>query len=327
MKNTFNWAILGAGRIAGKFAGDLKLMPNTHLYAVGSRSQERAEAFATQFGVEKAYGSYEALVQDKAIDAIYIATRHIYHRDNTLLCLDHGIPTLCEKPFAINQQQVKSMIDRATEKQVFLMEAMWSRFLPTTKKILEIINSGMIGKINYISADFGFKADYNPEKRLFNHQLAGGSILDIGIYPIFLAYLILGIPNEITATAKIGETKVDEQCSMLFEYPDGVIANLHSTFLSTTPCTAHIYGDSGTINIHRRWHEARSFDVVYYDGRKEFYEFPREARGYFFEIEELMECVKHDKQQSNLWSHTDSLNLIHLLDAVRNKIDLRYDFE
>ena len=327
MDKQFNWAILGAGRIAGKFAEDLSTIPNANLYAVGSRSLDRAKSFAQAFNFQQAFGSYEELVADPNIDAVYIATRHPQHCENVQLCLEHGLPTLCEKPFAINRKEVERMVGKANEEKVFLMEAMWSRFLPVTLKALEVIENGMIGEVNGLTADFGFKADFNPQSRLFNHQLAGGSILDIGIYPIFLSLITLGMPVEMTAMAKIGNTRIDEQCHMTFKYGNGALANLYSTILSSTPCLASIYGELGTIKLHRRWHEAKSMEIDYYDGRKEYYEFPRSVRGYYYEILEVMECVAAGKLESNTWSHSDSLNLMQLLDNVRNEVGLKYDFE
>ncbi len=327
MKETFNWAIIGAGRIAGKFANDLKTVPGANLLAIASRSLARADTFAQNFSAAKAFGSYEELLDCGDIDAVYVASRHIHHRDHTLLCLENGLPVLCEKPFAVNEQQVQEMLKTAADRDTFLMEAMWTRFLPTTIKILEIINNGELGKIHGVTADFGFKAAFDPQGRLFNHQLAGGSILDIGIYPIFLALLTLGMPQEIKATAHIGRTRIDEQCGIFFKYNNGAIAHLQATILSDTPCTAHIYGEKGTINIHRRWHEAQSFDISFYDGRKARFEYPRTQRGYIYEIEEVMNCVNQGKKQSDLWSFKDSQNLMKLLDSVRTEVNMKYDFE
>lgn len=323
----FKWGILGAGRIARKFANDLESISDATLYAVGSRSMERAQSFANDFGAPKAYGSYEAFVQDKEIDAVYIASRHVQHCENTLLCLQHKLPVLCEKPFAMDKEQVQQMIDEANKQDVFLMEALWSRFLPAIRKAKEIADGGAIGQVKGISADFGFKAAFDPNGRLYNHKLGGGALLDIGIYPIFLALLIKGMPAEMKATAHIGKTHIDEQCAILFKYNDGAIANLTATILSDTPKVGLIHGELGNITIHPAWHKADSIQVDYHDGRKESYDFPRSTFGYQFEAIEVMNCLAKGEKQSSLWSHQDSLNLIELLDQARQQIGLSYKLE
>jgi dihydrodiol dehydrogenase / D-xylose 1-dehydrogenase (NADP) len=179
MGRTISWGILSTGRISEKFALDLQLVPNARLAAVGSRNRDRAFEFARKFNAQKAYGSYEELASDKDIDVIYIGTPHISHCENALLCLDKGKAVLCEKPFAMNEKEVLRMILKAREKNLFLMEAIWTRFIPAIKKALELIESGTIGDIVHIKADFGYKAHYDPAWRLFNRELGGGSLLDI----------------------------------------------------------------------------------------------------------------------------------------------------
>jgi len=205
------------------------------------------------------------------------------------------------------------------------MEALWTRFLPTTLKALEIIQSGSIGKVLGVKADFGFKAPYDVNRRTFNKELGGGALLDIGIYPLFLSYLILGKPSKITAQAIFGETNVDESAGMTLTYANGTFAFLDATFMTQTRCEAFIYGEKGTITIHPRWHESKSLTVKYLDESTETFTFDRPTWGYQYEIEEVNACLTACKLESESWSLTDSINLISLLDAVREEIGLKYE--
>ena len=316
------WGILGPGKIAHKFASDLMTVPNAKLVAVASRDLSRAKEFANQYGANIAFGSYEELVKCEEVDIIYIASPHIGHFEHTKLCLNAGKAVLCEKPFAMNTAEVLEMIELARTKKVFLMEALWTRFMPTTLKVLDLLQS--IGEISLIKADFGFKADYDITKRLFNKELGGGALLDIGIYPLFLSYLILGNPFEVKANAQFAETGTDQTVGMSFKYENGAMAVLDCTFMATTNCEAQIFGEKGTILIHSRWHESQKVSVNYYDGNTESFDFGRETHGYDFEIEEVGECLENKVLESDKWSWNDSINLINLLDNVREKCGIKY---
>jgi len=318
------WGILAPGRIAHKFAQDLLHVPDAKLVAVASRDLIRAQEFAHQYGATYAYGSYEELLSCGELDAVYIASPHIGHYEHTLMCLRAGIAVLCEKPFAMNATQVAEMIDLARQKQVFLMEALWSRYMPTTLKALEIIESGAIGKVLGVKADFGFKAPYDVTKRTFNKSLGGGALLDIGIYPLFWSYLILGKPSQIKAQSVFGETSVDESTGMTLTYPGGTFAFLDCTFMAATRCEAYVYGEKGTICVHSRWHESKALTVEYPDGTSETHTFDRSTWGYQYEIEEVNACLKDNQLESKLWSLDDSINLMDLLDSVRHEIGLVY---
>ena len=230
MGKIYKWGILGAGNIAQKFASDLKLLSNAKLYAVGSRDIERATDFAQKFGAEKAYGSYEEFVKDPDIDVVYVASRHVQHYSNSLLCLKHGKAVLCEKPVAMNLAQCKVMMETARKNNLFFMEALWTRFIPSFLKCLELIREGAIGEVKLIQSDFSMKPAFDANGRLFNQMLGGGALLDIGIYPAFLALEIAGKPESIAAFAEIGSTRVDETCSMMFRHDKGIIS-----VLSTAP--------------------------------------------------------------------------------------------
>ena len=231
---TYNWAILGLGNIAHKFAKDLALVPGARLHAVASRSLAKARAFATDFGVPHAVGCYEDLLAVPGLDVVYIATPHSEHCAHTLLCLRAGLPVLCEKAFAQNAGQARDMIRAAREGRVFLMEAFWTRFFPAIAQALALVAAGHIGEVKHLVADFGFAAPYQPEGRLFNPALAGGSLQDVGVYPLFISQLFLGEPTAVGAVAALSPTGVDLNCAVSLAYPGGATASLFSTIAVQT---------------------------------------------------------------------------------------------
>ena len=321
MSTQIKWGIIGLGKIAQKFANNLLLLDTAELEAVASRELAKSEAFAKIYDAKKFYGSYEALLQDKFIDIVYIATPHNSHAQITMLALEHKKAVLCEKPFAINKQQVFKMIEASKKHNMFLMEALWTRFLPAIKKIKSIVENGEIGEIKYLNADFSFKA--NPSiQRIYDKELGGGSILDIGIYPIFLAYLILGMPNKIIAKAHFFESGADSQVSIIFDYKNAQ-AVLFSSFNSNSKREAKISGTLGEIVIDSPWNEASSFAVVKGKDEEKFL-LPIMGTGFVHQIIECNKSLKKNLTESPLWSHQNSLELITLLDAVRKEIGLVY---
>lgn len=319
------WGILGPGRIAHKFAQDLMQVKGGVLTAVASREKERAEEFAREYGAKYAYGSYKEMLSCPELDIVYIASPHVLHLEHTLICLSKEIPVLCEKPLAINLLQVDTMIDSAEIKDTFFMEAMWTRFLPATQKLLEIIESGAIGEVMGLRADFGFRANQDRTQRAYNKELGGGALLDIGIYPVFLTYLLLGMPYQIASHCTFADTKVDETTGMTLTYRDGQFAFLSCTFKTNTPCDAVIYGEKGKIFLEPRWHECKALRVEYEDGTTERFTFERSTWGYQYEIEEVHDCLNAGKKQSDKWSWKDSRNLMEVLDAVRDTMELVYE--
>jgi predicted dehydrogenase len=321
LSRKINWGIIGLGKIAQKFVNDLKLLDNIELEAVASRDLTKAEAFAATYDAKKSYGSYEALLQDNFVDIVYIATPHNSHAQIAILALEHKKAVLCEKPFAINKQQVFKMIEASKKHNLFLMEALWTRFLPAIKKIKSTIENGEIGEIKYLNADFSFKA--NPSiQRIYDKELGGGSILDIGIYPIFLAYLILGMPDKIMAKAHFYESGADSQVSIIFDYKNAQ-AMLLSSFNSNSKREAKISGTLGEIVIDSPWNEASNFSV-FKDNQEEKFSLPIFGKGFTHQIAECNTCLLENRTQSSLWSHQNSIELITLLDAVRKEIGLVY---
>lgn len=319
------WGILGLGRIAHKFATDLLTIPDAQLHAVASTSAGRAADFAAHYNAPHHYGSYEALLTCEGLDVVYIATPHVGHHPHTLLCLNGGLPVLCEKPFAMNARQVHEMVQTARNKQVFLMEALWSRFIPSILKAKELMDAGAIGKVVGVRADFGFQAPFLPDKRAFSKDLGGGSLLDIGIYPLFLSYLFLGKPKTIKASVTMSPTGVDEQCGMLLTYDGNQMAVLNSSFVSNTRTHAFIYGETGNIYIQGRWHESQAVTLEPHEGNPQAFTFDRNTWGYEYEARHVMQCLQEGRTESPLWSLDDSINLIELLDAVRQEVGLYYN--
>jgi len=314
MKTNYNWGILGLGKIAKKFATDLKSVEGANLKAVASRSLQKAEEFAEDFRAENYYGSYAELIEDPEVNVIYIAT-----------CLKAKKAVLCEKAFGMNKAEVEEMISTAKTENVFLMEALWTHFVPHYQYVLEIIQQKKYGEMKSLIADFGFKAPYDLDKRLFNKNLGGGSLLDIGIYPVFAAMTLIGMPQKIEASAKFSETKVDEECLITFSYPNGVKANLKSTLLEKTPTECIIELEEATVKLTSRFHEPpSSVEITTKDGKKELIEFPVATLGYNYEAAHVQEMLSENKTESTVMTFEKSLHLISLLDQIREKIGLEY---
>jgi predicted dehydrogenase len=319
------WGVIGTGGIARAFARDLKLAPGHHVVAVGSRSIEKAEEFATQFDC-LGLGSYEALA-DADVDAVYVATPHPMHAPNTILALEHGKPVLCEKPFAVNSRESATMIATARRKNVLLMEAMWSRFLPHYRKIRELVNSGELGEVISISADHGQNLPLPDFYRLHAPELAGGALLDLGIYPISFAYFILGKPQSMTAKAEFTRTGVDSQTSMILRYDSGAHANLTTTLLVKSPCTATVVGTRGTLFIDGDFYTPTSMRLKRVSG--EIIEFPKTYSGHGLREQaiEFAELLHAGKKESDLMSHHDTQSIMETMDEIRSQINLVYPFE
>lgn len=324
MSRKYNWGIIGLGNIAHKFAEDLLLVKDANLCGVASRNIEKAKSFGDFFQADKHYGSYQELANDPNIDVVYIATPHTFHFEHTMMCLEKGKAVLCEKAFGMNASEVEQMIAKAREKNVFLMEALWTRFIPATEKVLDLLNEGLIGNLQTVRADFGFKAVFDPEKRLYNKKLGGGALLDIGIYPVFLSLLALGKPKEIQALAQMSSTGVDENIMMLFNYSNKQMAILDASLVAETPVEAWLHGDKGSLKMHRNFHHTKR--ITHYSGSEPVAEFQIEfvGNGYYHEIIEVIDCLKAEKIESKKWPHSFSLDLINILDRVREKIGLEY---
>jgi len=324
--SNFNWGILGPGGIAKAFATDLKLLDGHSVAAVGSRTLKNAQDFANIFG-GTAYGSYEALVADPSIDAIYVATPHPAHKDNVVLALNAGKPVLCEKPFAVNAKGAQEMVAAAQKNNVAMMEAMWSRFLPHYAQVREIVASGVLGKILTVHADHGQRLADQDIARLVEPALAGGALLDLGIYPVSFAHMVLGNPTKITASGVLTDKGVDAQTSMIFDYADGAQAVLNTTMIEQTPCRAVVAGVDGWLEIDRVFYTPTSMRVTLFDGSVTEYPTNYTGHGLREQAEAFKKLVQSGHTQSDILNWKDTVDIMQTLDSVRSQIGLRYPFE
>ncbi|MBL7817472.1 MAG: Gfo/Idh/MocA family oxidoreductase [Saprospiraceae bacterium] len=324
MKTKIHWGIIGLGKIAHKFAQDLRQVPDAKLHAVASTDRERANAFAEQYHAQYAFGSYEAILNCPHLDVVYVATPHVLHHSVVMMCLRRRIPVLCEKPLAMNTKEVRKMIDTARQNYTFFMEAMWSQFVPAFRKTLELIQAGAIGRPLSIKADFCSKFTYNLESRAFNKELGGGALLDIGIYPVMLSLAVFGKPKTVQALATFGESGVDYSCATNFQYENGAIFMGHSSMMHNSRIEASIYGDKGVLHLPSRFHHPKTILWEKEDGSVETINMPFDGHGYQFEAAHVTHCLKTNELESPIMSHQFSLDLIGLLDAVRAEIGLVY---
>ncbi|MBO0340806.1 Gfo/Idh/MocA family protein [Flagellimonas profundi] len=326
METKIRWGIVGPGKIARKFVEDLQQVEDAEVTSVASRSLERAQEFAKEYGAKNAFGSYDELFASGTVDVVYIATPHNFHKDLSVMALENGIGVLCEKPIGVNREEVVEQVNASKKHNAFLMEAMWSRFNPSIQKVKQLVDDGVIGDLKYIHADFAFYAlDKELDSRLLNPDLASGSILDIGIYPIFLSYLFLGMPDEIMATSKFHKNGTELQTSMIFDYKDAQSV-LYSGLTSHSKMEAEISGTAGELFLNPRWHEADGYTLVKDDESNEV-SLPLTGIGYYYEIQEVHKCLKENRIESELWSHQNSLDLSELLDTVRKKCGVSFPFE
>lgn len=326
MNNTrkIKWGIIGLGNIAHQFAKDLMLIDDAELAAVASRNHEKSKEFAKQYNCQKAYSSYEAIINDPEIDILYIATPQSSHAALTIKALQHNKHVLCEKPIALNYNDALQMINASKANNKFFMEAFWTRFNPSFREAFSKIKNGEIGEVKYINADFAFFTD-NIEgvgDRKTDINLGGGSLLDIGVYPLFLCYVILGIPMEILAKSNFHQTGADLQTSMILHY-ENAQAILHCSFVSNSNIKATINGTQGRVNLNTLWYQAQSYTVTIGEQEQEIL-LPTKGKGFTYEIEECHHCIKNDRIESALWSHQNSLDLISIVDQVRHQIGLEY---
>lgn len=324
------WGILGCGRIARKFAADLKLVEDGELVAVGSRSRESADLFVSEFPAKNVHYSYEALVSDPEVEVIYVASPHALHHEHTLLCLRHRKAVLCEKAFAINSRQGREMVALAQKNNLFLMEAVWTKFMPHYKMVMDYVHGGKLGPIQNVLVNFGFAPTPPVPKRLFDPALGGGTLLDIGIYNVFIALSVLGKPDIIEASMTPASTGIDEQCAILFKYKNGAMAQLFSSFSTNLATEADISGRDGRIRLTSRFYEP-STTVEYYSGRvdsRQVLNYEKEnGWGYQYEIRHVNECLKKGLTQSPVMSHADTLLLMEMLDEIRRVAGIRYDVD
>lgn len=327
MKESYNWGILAPGKIAGKFASDLTTVNGANLYAVGSRSADRAGEFANKFGFKESYGSYEELLADPELDIIYIASPHSHHYRHTIMALEAGLSVLCEKAFAHNRQEVEKMIAKASAGNLFLMEALWPPFQPSYRMAHDVIESGELGEIVHLRSHFAFVAPYDPEGRLFNPELAGGALLDIGIYPVMDALSFMGIPGMISAVAGFAGTGVDHTIDIGFDYGDGRTASLYSSVRSWGGTATEIFCTKGKILLERGGGKGQLCQISR-EGKEMVTErWNTGTNGFEHEAAEVMKSILEGRCQSSVVPWSFSIDLITILDRIREKIGLTYPGE
>lgn len=325
-EDIIRWGIIGPGTIAKKFASDMKYVTGSELLAVGSRTKEKAEKFAREYGIPRSYGSYEELAGDADIDAIYVATPHPYHKDCVMTGLRAGKAVLCEKPFTLNADEAEEIVKVARESKLFLMEAMWTRFLPAIVKVRDWLDAGRIGEVRLLKAEYGFRAALNPRSRLFDLRLGGGALLDAGIYPISLASMIFGRAPERTAgSVHLGETGVDEQSSFIFSYPGGSSAVLNSAIRLGLQNDACIIGTEGMIHIPG-FISAKSA-ALHVNGVQETFVYEGVEHGFAFEIAEVNQCLRRGLTESRVMPIGESIQIMKTMDYIRKEWGIIYPSE
>jgi predicted dehydrogenase len=319
------WGILATGGIAHAFAQDLALQPGCEIVAVGSRSQASAEAFGDQFGVPHRHGNYQALVDDPDVDAVYVATPHPGHHGAAMLAIDAGKAVLVEKPFAMDAAQAREMIDAARERETFLMEAMWTRFLPHIARVRQILAAQTLGDVVYLTAEHGQWFAPDPRFRLFAPELGGGALLDLGIYPVSFASLVLGAPARITAVSDPAFTGVDATTSMIFQYHSGAHAVLTTTLRAASGNPAAIYGTAARIEIDGWFYTPTTFRVIARDGTElERFDQPYEGRGLREQAAEVARCLRAGLAESPLLPLEETYTIMQAIDEIRRQIGLSY---
>lgn len=317
MADKIRWGIIGCGNIAHKFAEGLRALEDAELLAVGSRTQENAEAFGAEFNTPRRYGSYEALANDPDLDAVYIGTPHPMHKPNSILCLRAGKAVLCEKPFAVNRAEAEEVITVARTKKRFLMEAMWTRCFPLMDRLDEWIDAGVLGDLRMLTADFGYRADPSEKPRVLDPVLGGGALLDVGVYPIALAWSLFGPPSAILSQVHLATPDVDESCAILFQHANGALAQLAASVGVDTAKEAVLSGTSAAVRLPCPWWKPSVMILSREDADVEIVRQPFDGFGYQYEILEVMRCLRAGLLESPRMPLDETLAIMHALDTIR----------
>lgn len=326
MSGKIRWGILGPGGIAHKFADALKVIRDAEITAVGSRDLQRADAFADTFDVPHRHGNYVELANNPEVDVVYVATPHPFHKACAMLCLEAGKAVLCEKPLTVDTDQAEALIACAREHKQFLMEAMWTRFIPVMVKVRKWLADGVIGEPRMLTADFGNRVELTAENmqgRLFALKLAGGAMLDIGVYTVSLASMVFGAPTKITSLAHIGETGVDEQAAVLLSYDADQIASLSCAITTRTSQDARIFGTKGAIYIPN-FSRATSATLEVLEKEPVQIEIPFTGNGFEYQVLEVIKCLRAGKLESDVMPLDESLSIIQTMDIARAQWGLEY---
>ena len=324
MSETTRWGVIGAGGIATDFCDDLQLLPDHEVVAVGSRAAGTADAFASRFGIERVHASYAELAADDSIDAVYVATPHPMHHDAAMLAIEAGKAVLVEKPFTMDAAEARSLVAAARERGTFLMEAMWTRFLPHMAAVRDVLASGRLGDLVLVTAEHGPWFEKDPAFRLFAPELGGGALLDLGIYPVSFASMVLGTPTRVTAVSDTAFTGVDAQTSVVLRDDAGRHAVLTTTLSAATTNGAAINGTEARIEIDPTFYRPTSFSIVSRDGERERVEIPVEGNGLRFQAAEVGRCLSEGLTESPLLPLDETVSILGTMDEIRAQIGLTY---
>lgn len=320
----YNFGIIGCGNIATKFADTLNKM-NLSLLGVASRNLDKALDFANKYNAKKAYGSYEEMLQNDDIDIIYIATPHGLHYEHLKLCLKYKKHIICEKAFTLNSLEAKEVLSIAKENNCLVMEAMWTRFLPSIRKLKELIDSKKYGKIKTIEAEFCFYGNQDENFRLQNNKLGGGALLDVGVYPITLAHLLLGKPISIESKGTLSKTNVDLNNEILFKYEDA-IAKLHSSFVYQGNRYSKIILEKATIILDAFW-KCELIEIREQDNNIINLEYPFDINGFEYQIQSFINTLNSNKLENEIMPHSTTIEVLEILDEIRKQIGVIYENE
>jgi len=321
---TFRWGIAGTGRIASDFVDGLRQVPDADVVAVCSRDSKKASQFAGQRAIPRSYGSYEALAEDPNVDIVYVATPNSRHRSDTEMYLRAGKHVLCEKPFALNLAEAKSMIRTSRDTNRFVMEAIWSRFLPVYVALGNVLSSQPLGRISRVEADFGFKAPTDAGHRLNDPALGGGSVLDLGIYCLHFARFVLGGHDSVTAIGELNSQGVDIDATYTLGYSSGATATLRSSLKEATPCTATIIGERGSITLASRMHVSPGFAIALNGQAEVYHRHDENGQGLRHQVFEVHRCIEQGFIESPRLTHSETLAYAETMDEIRRQLGVRY---
>lgn len=320
-----NWGIYGAGKIADQFAADFSKVKGAKLIAAYARNEEKARSFCEVHMIERAYHSEIDFFNDTEIDVVYVSTPHALHAEVVKKAIKAGKHVLCEKPFALNAKQTKEVFELAAKENRFVMEALWTLFLPTIIQVFSWVESGSIGKLKAIEANFGFVGNADPEWRLMNPKLGGGALLDVGIYPVLMANALnKGVPNSIKAHSHFTQTGVDGSTFIICEYPNGIFASLNASIEIELVNTLFIYGDKGRIEVPSFW-MADEATLITTEGIQSYYAGMDEEHGYEYEAQAVSDAIVNGESAHKIVSHEFSVSLMETLDRIRQEIGLVYE--
>lgn len=321
---TINWGVVSTGRIVSKVIADLQSLGDSNVIAVSSRSEERARDFADRHDIEWAYGSYQAMFDEPEIEAVYIATPHGQHYEIALAALRSGKHVVCEKSLTINAQEARVLVAEAKERDLFLMEAVWSRFTPAFTRAMEIIESGELGEVSWVQADLGFKAEYDPQWRLFDPEAGGGALLDLAVYPLTWAIGTMGFPTSVQASSDLNEDGVDIQTAIMLGYTGVRHAQLMTTLTATPPCQARVTCTDGWLSTNAPLHNPTKLFIHPAHGPSRTEVFEPVGANYTYEFREATRCIQQGLNESPTMPWEDSVNTMAIFDGIRHQLGLHY---